>query len=113
MDAVLIDEATTVLNGINATRLRSWLKRDKIPYRMAMSATPFARGYQTAWSLYALIAEDGAPLGFKSQTEFMRATHDDIAPRHLDFPIWRIKPAAEKIIGRRASEFSLRMEPDF
>ena len=113
VDAVIIDEPTTVLKGINAQRLRAWLKRDNPEFRLALSATPWARGLESLWALYALVHETGQPFGYKTQTEYMRETHEDKAPRHLNFPIWRPRKGAERRLIKQAGSMTMTMVPDF
>ena len=111
--AVVIDEPTTVLTGINARRLRAWLKRDKPEFRLALSATPWAGGLESLWALYALVHEDGEPFGYRSQTQYMDETHIDKAPRHLNFPIWRPRKGMEKRLMKQSAPMTLTMVPDF
>ena len=117
--AVLIDEATTVLTGTNAAALRKWLKLEDPRHRLAMSATPMARGLTHAWALYALVSRGNAggsapmPLGYKSNTAYLDGTHDDVSPRHLNFPIYRPKPGAAKRIAKSAAVHTVLMRPDF
>ena len=113
VDAVIIDEPTTVLKGINAQRLRAWLKRDNPEFRLALSATPWARGLESLWALYALVHETGQPFGYKTQTEYMHETHEDKAPRHLNFPIWRPRKGAERRLIKQAGSMTMTMVPDF
>ena len=110
--ALIVDEATTVTTGTNAAALRAWLKLVAPRFRLAMTGTPFARGHEHAWALYAIVAETMS-LGFASKTAYMRETHFDVAPRHLNFPIWKLRPGMAAELAKRAAPITLRVIPTF
>lgn len=110
--AVIIDEATTLTRGVNAKTVRAWLRLVDPAYRLGLTGTPFARGLAHAWALYALVTR-GQPLGFQSQTEFMHETHKDVAPRHMNFPIWVPRRNAKKHIARRGRDVTLEVTPPY
>lgn len=112
VDAVAIDEATMLTAGLNARRLRAWLRIVDPEYRLAMTGTPLARGLMIAWGLYAQV-QRGSPLGYRSYTDFMHDTHKDVSPRHLSFPIWRPRDTALELIAERAAPNTLRIEPPY